>query len=173
MITQFKIFESDLIYVETPHGWEHVFFDDVRANPIPFFYWQNELYLGEVGTSHSATLDYDNINYYGPEVKIKWDGRLYIRDKYIIFWDMPPKNKVKSIIYDLEEKTKLKILGNGWMLQVRASTQNNFDFPPEFVDAKVFKDTRTISLDEFLHDTNKELPFGYKHHMYSENKAQP
>lgn len=73
---------------------------DDRARP--FGYRNNKMYIGEHGQTHANMRDEKGVKL-GGRNKLKFAGRIWPAKKLISFWEYPPRNKLKSVINDINK----------------------------------------------------------------------
>jgi len=116
MITDFKKFQ---LIKETPDNVRDKdnYYGYEDSDAIPFSCDVNsyhtevkKVYVGAKGIMH------EDIPYMGKNPQ--YIGRLWLKSKIISFWVYPIDNLFKNIIEKLEKKLGIKILNNGWRIEV-------------------------------------------------------
>jgi len=77
---------------------------------IPFVVDNDKVITGEPNTIHAMN---KMVEYH-----MKYPGRLWIKNKLISFWVYPKKNEFWDIIKKLEKNLDIKIINNGWRIEV-------------------------------------------------------
>lgn len=71
-----------------------------------FGYYNGQIQVGKPGELHLTMVIKNRVSL----TDIKYSGRIWLKDKIISFWDYPPdKNKLKSVVHDLERELNIKI----------------------------------------------------------------
>jgi hypothetical protein len=121
MYSEKKVFESSGDFVNLPNGRK---ITHESPDAIPFVYYDGELYVGEKSGNHNDMFYKIEDDIYGIKFsKIKNQGRIWTKHKVISFWDFPKKYEFDRIINDLEDKLKIEIWNNNYIIEI--SKRNN------------------------------------------------
>ena len=146
MIKSFKLFENpDSIEFNN----KNIPFTYASEGTICFSYYEGELYAEENYT-HDELYKLKYGVYPGEENHFgrgEYSGRIYEGEKIITFWHFPEnKEKMKEIINDLEEETKMKIWDNYYFVEVPQIDKNKIN--PKYW-SNIENDIEFIALEEY------------------------
>jgi hypothetical protein len=186
MITFFKLFESDLIYIKGENGknGKSVVYYDKKEGPIPFLYYKGTVYTGEIGGSHDGIIGYyfssgdmtedskQGSKYMKAYMGHTSQGRIYTKRKYVSFWRVPDKKEMRYVLGEVERLTGEKILHNGYKIQFRDAGDVKAQEVYAKLDIPEYRETKTMLLDDYLYEpVKKTTPLAYRQAIYGENKS--
>ena len=155
-----KVYEfSDSLYL--PNGTSKVSFLEETA--YPFLYFTNmededKLFIGKGGSTHGSIVR-KIVDIYGSDdysdSLIKCKGRIFTNEKVLTFWDYPEnKKEMVSVVYDLQEKLKRKIFGDGYRLELTEDSKD-YNRVLDYEMVAMFG-AKFVNLDEYLRITVKK-----------------
>ena len=155
-----KVYEfSDSLYL--PNGTSKVSFLEETA--YPFLYFTNmededKLFIGKGGSTHGSIVR-KIVDIYGSDdysdSLIRCKGRIFTNEKVLTFWDYPEnKKEMVGVVYDLQEKLKRKIFGDGYRLELTEDSKD-YNRVLDYEMVALFG-AKFVNLDEYLRITVKK-----------------
>jgi hypothetical protein len=95
---------------------EGKWYDYTSRSTVPFIVASGKIWIGDKGEGHGELSEY--ILASGGRKPWKHLGRIFFTPKVITFWDYPKKDTLKSIIKAIEDKFKIKIMNNGYTIEL-------------------------------------------------------